>query len=681
MMKTLLLKSTLIFLPITFLLIGLNFNRTWYGGDPEYAYLMNGINIATLHSVGHTDNPGTPVQMYSALVLRIAHVLNFSEKRDLQTAVLSDPDHYVEIERKVMIALNSLMLLLLGMISLLLVRNIWLSLLLQATPFISSNLLEAAFTKVSPEPMLILLVMIFILVILSFYATTEEKKRHAWIFGIITGAGLAIKATFLPLALLPLLLLTRKQNKLIYLLSVIPAFVLFTIPAIPEYPHMAKWFLGLSTHTGTYGTGSSGIVDFSAYFASLPLIIRNNLAMSFSVLSSITLGIIFIIRLGFKGVIRNKPARFALSIAIVQMLGILMVAKHYHANHYLIPCISLSGLVWIFIIYSLRDKPSFIPDQLGKYLAPAILIIFFGFSVSNRNYLVAANNGYKISNEELTQVETRLNTEFSDYVKAYYYPMYVNRYSALRWGSVYSRQLHLDALMTLYPKGLFYDLRINRFQLWEATISAEDLVNEYGSNILLVGGPLSEIELENISKSGLKLLPLYTGRVQAFYKVDTSASALFSDIGIKPLWSVFCGAEKLSDDKAWFEAGGMKFQNNNNQTNETVRSGSQALKLDGKDTYALSIELDSVSSGQRYKFSGWRKGGSRTAFLVAASSEPGIFYEQKCEYLKTDEKGWNKIILDITLPDNFKTGKLKFYLWNSSNSVTYFDDLSLSRVK
>lgn len=178
-MKKVLLKVGLFILPMVFLIVGLNFNRTWFSGDPEYAYLLNGINIATFHSVGHTDNPGTPAQMYNAVVLRIAHFLKFSEKNDLETDVILNPDSYVELERKVSIVLNSVMLLLLGFTSLLILRNFWFSLILQATPFISSNLLEIAFTKVSPEPILIFTTMILLLVIFKYYTDYDKEIGRA----------------------------------------------------------------------------------------------------------------------------------------------------------------------------------------------------------------------------------------------------------------------------------------------------------------------------------------------------------------------------------------------------------------------------------------------------------------------------------------------------------------------
>lgn len=39
--------------------------QTWLlgGSDGTYSYLLNGLNVATLHSVGHTDHPGTVLQI------------------------------------------------------------------------------------------------------------------------------------------------------------------------------------------------------------------------------------------------------------------------------------------------------------------------------------------------------------------------------------------------------------------------------------------------------------------------------------------------------------------------------------------------------------------------------------------------------------------------------------------
>jgi hypothetical protein len=681
-MKKVLLKVGLFILPLIFLIVGLNFNRTWYSGDPEYAYLLNGINIATFHSVGHTDNPGTPAQIYNAVVLRIAHFLKFSEKNDLESDVIQNPDAYVELERKVSIVLNSVMLLLLGFTSLLILRNFWFSLILQATPFISSNLLEIAFTKVSPEPLLIFTIMILLLAIFKYYTDYDkETNRYPWVFGLLSGFGLATKATFLPLAVLPFLLLKERKAKLSYLIFIVPSFIIFTSPAIPEYPHMAKWFLGLSTHTGTYGQGGTGIIDFSTFFSNIPAIVSNNPALAISVL----IALLFISALFILGKVRNfshSPAfKFLTSIAAVQLIGVLMVAKHYHANHYLIPIISLTGALWIFGVLCLKELNWIKPATIHTYIPPVILFMFLFAGISNRNYLMAANHGYIITNQEYDQVKKRLETEFSDYVKVYYYPVSINPYSALRWGSVYSKQLHLETIRNFYPGGLFYDTRINRFQFWEATIPAEDLVEDYGGKILLVGGPMNNDEKELVLKGGLAIRELYLGRTQSIYEIDTANSLLFKEIGRKPLWVVNCSADTLSSDRKWFQANTLKFQNNDNQSREVARTGGFSVKLPYRDSYAMAIELDSIKPGQQYRFVSWRKGGENTGFLVASSPKNEEFYVQNSDYLKADAKGWKKVVLEITVPQDFKSDKIKFYLWNSGNSPVYFDDFTLSRIQ
>jgi len=375
------------------------------------------------------------------------------------------------------------------------------------------------------------------------------------------------------------------------------------------------------------------------------------------------------------------PERFLIGIAAVQILAILMVAKHYHANHYLIPAISLTGILWIFSILVMKDLIGDKQNILHTFLPPAVLIILLLFGISNRKYLSEAYHGYVITNEEYSMVKNRLDTEFKDYLKTYYYPVSINPYSALRWGSVYSRQIHLDALQKLYPEGVFYDTRVNQFQVWESTLPAEELLTAYGKKILLIGGPMTDPEKNLVINGGLSLNEIYRGRTQAIYEVDIANSAVFQGIGQSPIWKVFCNADSLSTDKKSFLSGNFSFQNNDNQTAEKARSGNYSVKLPYRDSYAMGIDVDSIQSGQKYRFTAWRQGGDGTAFLVAASVKEGDFYTQNGESIITDNSGWEKVILEITIPPAFSEGAIKFYLWNNGDSAVYFDDLMLERIR
>jgi hypothetical protein len=127
--------ALLVVVPLLFLVIGLRFDRTKYGTDPESAYLMNGLNIAMGESVGHFDNPGTTVQIYSAAVISVTHFLRFSDN-DLQTDVLLNSEYYIEVLRKGFIVLNVCVLFVLGLVAFSLLGNIWAGLLLQVAPFL-----------------------------------------------------------------------------------------------------------------------------------------------------------------------------------------------------------------------------------------------------------------------------------------------------------------------------------------------------------------------------------------------------------------------------------------------------------------------------------------------------------------------------------------------------------------
>lgn len=680
--KSSLAALALIIIPAIYMIIGLNFHRACYSGDPEYAYLLNGINIANLKPVGHTDNPGTTVQMYSTLVLRASHFMDFSQKSDLQTDVLSDPDRFVEMERRVSVVINGLMILVVGMVSLLFLKNCWLSLLLQVTPFLSSNLLEHAWTKVSPEPVLIFTVGIFSLVLIAYYLSTNRQNRwYPWIFALISGFGLATKATFLPLIFIPFILLDGWRRRWIYAAAIIPAFILFTIPAIPQYPHMAKWFLGLSTHTGTYGQGSVGIINPVKYVIDFISILRHNTALSVSLfmVSAFLFGIF--LQGGFRDAIKkNIELKFVIAILSAQVLGVLMVAKHYHADHYLIPEVCLIGTAFVFIL--LYVKKNFSAEKLR--MLPNVPVILFAFllggSLLNVPYLRAANQGYVSASEEYRSVMQQIDKAYPGYVKAYYYPVSINPYSALRWGSVYSRQYNLPVLRTLYPETVFYDARTHVFQVWETEIPVEDLVSEFGGNILLIGGPMTPEEKQNVMAGGLALKPVYSGRTQVFYEIDTANSALFKGlITSAPLWTAECNADTLSPDKQFFVENGEKWSNTGVWSGEITRSGSGSVKLTKDNIYAMEYLIDSVRPGQRYKFSAWRKGAHSQSFLVATSPEKGGFYKQSDNYFHVDDKGWEQLILNITIPDDFKGTALKLYIWNNSGSTVYFDDFAVTR--
>jgi len=520
--------GTAVFLvfPAVFLFFALPFNRTQFGNDPEYAYLMNGINIGMLKPVGHTDNPGTTVQLYSALLLRTAHLFQKDTGDGFQKQVLRNSDQYIELERKGLIIINSLVMLMLGIVSWFFLGNMWLSLLLQIMPFTSANLTEHIFTKVSPEPVLFLAVAALVLLVIRYYVREQKASgKYAVWFAVVTAFGLATKATFLPLVLIPLLLLNSRVLRKRYLLYILPFFVLFSLPAVPQYPHMAKWFLGLTAHTGTYGEGGLGVIHPVNYVTDLYSIGINNPVLLVTLLAGIIVLLFQGLNSSFRYEFKNNTAfRVITAVTVAMLAGIFMVAKHYHANHYLIPELCMMAVLWVFIFLYLKEKLSWSYHRIFNIIPVLILWIVLTLLTMNRKVLQTANDGYIQSNADYLKMHQLLDTEYKDYTRTYFYPTSINPYSGLRWGNIYSKGKHLKALGELYPDGYFFDIRTKSFSLWETPVDARLLAAVTKNKLLIIGGPFQSADKVKIMQSGLELTLVYKGYSQIVYSAQVPDS-------------------------------------------------------------------------------------------------------------------------------------------------------------
>ena len=237
------LRYIVFIIPVIFLLAGLNMHKAKYANDPEYIYLVNAVAICDGKFVGHIDNPGTTVMQLGAATIAIKHLFSNSEKETLVNNVFKEPDQFVRAIRLVFLILNSFVLLLLGWVAINKTKSLWVAILLQATTFITSNTLDHIWTKMSPEPILFLITCLYVIAILYFYAEKEKNRwKYVLLFALLAGAGLATKATFLPLIVFPFVVLPTVKKKIFYIIGIIPSFVLFTIPAIPEYEGMYYCF-------------------------------------------------------------------------------------------------------------------------------------------------------------------------------------------------------------------------------------------------------------------------------------------------------------------------------------------------------------------------------------------------------------------------------------------------------
>lgn len=448
-------------IPIT-LLINIGYNdKEEFEQDPNYIYLFNGLNFATLKQMGHYDNPGTPVSEISAVIMRITYMLRKTED-NFSVDVIKNPQYYIKIIVRTFAFINSILIFLLGYFILKKTNELIYCLLFQTIPFLSGNLFSWFFETLSPEPLILGIVILFVIFFLwkfffkkDFGIYTVEYSenqiliidRFLIIFGILMGLCLATKINTMPLILLPLIFITPFKNKVVFLTITFTSFIIFTLPISHLYNFMISWYLRIITHTELYGGGTMGLIDFPSFYSNFLKTINSEPILMLIILISILVLIPGFIRRKYDGYFK-----ILLSLVVVQLADIFMVFKHFNL-HYLIPIIP-TLVVNLFIIMKLF--------RFSQKLKTVIVISFITISIFLN----------KDVNKNIPRVY-QINLP-PDGLNVYSYkcksPIY-----ALKFGDDRSRNMNSEILQEVYGNQYFHEIAYNKFYTWKDTISLDSL--------------------------------------------------------------------------------------------------------------------------------------------------------------------------------------------------------------
>ncbi|MBP9097126.1 MAG: hypothetical protein KBG21_10985 [Ignavibacteria bacterium] len=327
--------------------------------DPGYVYLISSLNIAQGSGVGHFDHPGTTVQLIGAVIIKIFFALSGKDS-DISIDVLSRPEDYLYILNTSFILINSVVLVILGLLAYKLSKNIYLSLLLQLSPFTSMEIFYGSII-VSSDNFLIAVSLLFICALLLYwfnYKSEDNNDRPSLkliiVFAVICGLGLATKLTFIPLVFIPFFLITGYKNRMYFWIFTVVSFLIFIFPILFDLSHFALWIENLVMKSGKYGKGDSNVVDTNLLMPNLKMIFSKDPVFTISYITLI-LTFVFSIAIYNKEKINGakyftKVNKIMLSLLFAITLQIMLVAKHY-AQHYLIPSLMLSIFILIFCIY------------------------------------------------------------------------------------------------------------------------------------------------------------------------------------------------------------------------------------------------------------------------------------------------------------------------------------------
>ena len=430
--------------------------------DPVYVYLVSSLNIAQLVSPVHVDHPGTPVQVIGAIVIRLVHLFR-SSSGNISEDVLSNPEMYLGIFHLVLVLINCIVLYIFAQIIYKSTNNFPAAILLQLSPFVSFTV-SYELLVITAETLLIPVCLLLFAFSMKYISDDKyyNSKNFIYIFSALCGLGLASKLTFIPVIIIPLILLKNFKSKVLFLLFTFLFFFIFFLPAISNFNYILNWVKNLFIHDGIYGTGTTGIVNPGTFFINLKDIFVNDIL--FTILYLLILTSFIIIKIKIKSnseqnkndLYYSGSVKLLFAILLSVTFQLIIVSKHYSV-HYMVPGLifCIPALFLCIQYFSNADLNLFKNFRLSYlYFSFTIILISIISIETVKNY-----SSFRKSSEDFSGIVNFIDSKYPDAVLITSFGSSSKEY-ALAFSTTWAgrnKEKYMAIINKNYPNTLYYE--------------------------------------------------------------------------------------------------------------------------------------------------------------------------------------------------------------------------------
>ena len=460
-------------------------------GDATYAYLLNGLNIATLYGVYHTDHPGTVLQILCAIWLRIYYFFApDANTNTLVVSVLTHPEWYLRNIFTSVFVLQAIILAGVAAWVWSVFKNFALLIVILVSPFISPQLIITQSEELWPEILIPSLCLLLALVTLMRWRENAlnspiPSRVLAWSSGAVTGLAIFTKITCLPIFFMSFFFWKDKRSRLYYLAGFACIALICLPPIWNELGRTLSWFIALASHEGHYGKGPVGVIS--------PTIFYENMVKMFSF--NIPFAILLILNLAGLFVLRKKKSSFGWKISMLYMLSMIillvLIGKHYRSR-YLMPLYFLN--LFIPLIYLIQTEKVY--NKIFVYM----ICLFLLFS-----------SCYTLYNNATTTARELFTGKFAGYDDPVFDGKTIvesfNTFTishGLSVGNHYVEGRYGEILRALYPRIFTYNIWANQFHHFEKLVPFSLIAS--GQPVIIRGDRLTTNNPEHVDYTSRLIL-------------------------------------------------------------------------------------------------------------------------------------------------------------------------------
>jgi hypothetical protein len=370
---------------------------------------------------------------------------------------------------------------------------------LQMSPFLSPIMMDLS-VRIMADRFAMMLVFVLIIFLIRRYSGTSGNGKQVASLGILSGLIIATKISFMPVLVIPFLVL---KKRMIWVLTTILGFFLGILPILKRTEEFSTFITNLISHDGIYGSGAEQFIDYRVFIQNIWIIIQSNTLLVVLLILCFCYLLIDLIK---KKSIWKNESLFQLAFSASALLSIFLVAKHYK-NYYMVPILMTMGSCLSVVIKRLNNHLS---------IAIILLAVICFSTLSIHKEVLAAQMKNQVVNTRLKAAEELENFRASEnyfIIKPEWLWGLSKEYGIIFGLSyVHHRFTYQPEIDDIYPQTLSYEgpnNNLSRMRLGE--ISDSTLI-DHGRTIFLVdqeGRNAKEI-MEDLEK-----------RLQ-YYSVDSS---------------------------------------------------------------------------------------------------------------------------------------------------------------
>lgn len=495
--------------------------------DPEYFYIFNGFVLSRGNlNLEYIAHPGIPLQFLIAISTGIISI--FQPGTGVKDFI-DDPEKYIHAANLFLNVLIAFGLFIGGIKAKKYSGSYFTGILFQLLPFGSASVLGLSRRLIPETIMIIPLLLLGLMVIRHIYSENKANShgKDLVIYAFIVGIGMACKLSFLPVILVPLILLevSLKQKIKLVLYSIL-FFTIFAFPVVFHFDHFWEWVSGIFTHTGKYGGGEKGLINFASIPGHIKDLFTNDRAFFYIAICSLLLSGLFSLKFfRKKGFTNLKIIRAIVALNAAIIVSFAFTLKHF-ALYYFMPFYLFKFLLVLLIIILVVQYQKISGSKKLKTFILFIASIFIFFMVYTQAGQIRSLITWNIHRNEILQQQYEKMNSLVDKDKPIIMSAAYNGAPFIAFaefnGFIMTNELrgcYKEYLKEKFPLSYQYVTWYDQFYFWGDFEDMKGILNKTKSSFYIY-----------IGKEKEKDLPVIEDRIwQVLDKNSVSRKVLYAD--------------------------------------------------------------------------------------------------------------------------------------------------------